>query len=47
MQREANKNVNKEKPVQNRKGKENIQKKQGKTEACPYARNAEAAIIRA
>ena len=38
MQREANKNVNKEKPVQNRKGKENIQKKQGKTEACPYAK---------
>ena len=38
MQREANKNVNKEKPVQNGKGKENIQKKQGKTEACPYAK---------
>ena len=38
MQREANKNMNKEKSVQNRKGKENIQKKQGKTEACPYAK---------
>ena len=38
MQRETNKNMNKEKPVQNRKEKENIQKKQGKTEVCPYAK---------
>ena len=38
MQRETKKNMNKEKPVQNRKEKENIQKKQGKTEACPYAK---------
>ncbi len=38
MQRETNKNMNKEKPVQNRKKKENIQKKQGKAEVCPYAK---------
>ena len=38
MQRETNKNINKEKPVQNRKKKENIQKKQGKAEVCPYAK---------
>ncbi len=38
MQRETNKNMNKEKPVQNRKKKENIQKKQGKAAVCPYAK---------
>ena len=38
MQRETNKNMNKEKPVQNRQKKENIQKKQGKAEVCPYAK---------
>lgn len=37
MQRETNKNMNKEKPVQNRQKKENIQKKQGKAEVCPYS----------
>ena len=41
MQRETNKNMNKEKPVQNRQKKENIQK------SVLTRRNAEAAIIRA
>lgn len=48
MQRETNKNMNKEKPVQNRQKKENIQKKQGKWQKSVLTRrNAEAAIIRA